>query len=171
MKSVHVKDLRDDTGQPVLTRPLVGRVVVVDDAYDDAVLLAELLAPLGASVVVAQSAGEALTIVDTQVVDLVVTDLNMPGGSGLDLTRKLRRRRDIPAVIFLTGSTCAADRVSAFELGAAAYLQKPVDVEYLIGVATDILRVRRASRTSGAPAQTPQKPRRPRIEETPTGRR
>ena len=161
MKSVHVKDLRDDTGQPVLTRPLVGRVVVVDDMYEDAVLLAQLLEPLEATIAVARSAGEALTIVDTQVVDLVVTDLNMPGGSGLDLTRRLRRLRDIPAVIFVTGSTCAADKVTAFELGAAAYLQKPVDVPYLIGLAKEILRVHRARRASGAPAQTtPQQPRR-----------
>jgi two-component system response regulator TctD len=129
-------------------------VLVVDDIYDDAVLLAGLLAPLNASVVVAGSAGEALTMVDAQVVDLVVTDLNMPGGSGLDLMRNLRRRRHIPAVIFLTGSTSAADKVNAFELGAAAYLQKPVDCGYLIGLAQEILRVRRVQRMNALAAET-----------------
>jgi DNA-binding response OmpR family regulator len=125
-------------------RLAVGRVLVVDDIYDDAVLLADLLAPLNANVVAARSAGEALTIVDALLVDLVVTDLNMPGGSGLDLTRNLRRRRHVPAVIFLTASTLTADKVKAFELGAAAYLQKPVDCGYLIGLAREILRERRA---------------------------
>jgi CheY-like chemotaxis protein len=137
-----VKDPGDGAERPVSLRRPVGRVLVVDDIYDDAVLLAGLLAPLDASVVVAQSAGEALTIVDAQVVDLVVTDLNMPGWSGLDLTRNLRRRRHVPAVIFLTGSTSASDRVKAFELGAVAYLQKPVDCAYLIALAREILRVR-----------------------------
>jgi len=161
LTSTRVKGSRDEGGQPVLPRPLIGRVVVVDDMYDDAILLAELLAPLDATIAVARSAGEALTMVDTQVVDLLVTDLNMPGGSGLDLTRELRRLRDIPAVIFLTASTCAADKVTAFELGAVAYLQKPVDVEYLIGLAKEIIRVHRARRASGAPARTtPQEPRR-----------
>jgi CheY-like chemotaxis protein len=161
LTSTRVKGSRDEGGRRVSSRPLVGRVLVVDDMYDDAILLAQLLEPLDATIAVARSAAEALTMVDTQLVDLVVTDLNMPGGSGLDLTRQLRRLRDIPAVIFLTGSTCAAHKITAFELGAAAYLQKPVDVEYLIGLAKEILRVHRARRASGAPARiTPQQPRR-----------
>ena len=113
-------------------------MLVVDDIYDNAILLADLLAPLNANVVAARSVGEALTIVDAQVVELVVTDLNMPGGSGLDLARDLRRRRHPPAVIFLTASTLAADKVAAFELGAAAYLQKPVDCAYLTRLARQI---------------------------------
>jgi len=83
-------------------------------------------------------------MLDKQVVDLVVTDLNMPGASGLDLTRELRKRHDVPAVIFLTGSISARDKVEALQLGASAYLQKPVDVEHLIRVAREILASRRA---------------------------
>lgn len=149
LTSVLVESSRDAARQ-ALPRPLVGRVVVVDDMYDDAILLAALLAPLEACVVVARSAGEALAIVDEQVVDLVVTDLNMPETSGLDLMRKLQRRLDVPAVIFITGSTLAGDKVTAFELGAAAYLKKPVDVGYLIELAREILHVRRAKRTNDA---------------------
>jgi two-component system response regulator RegX3 len=81
---------------------------------------------------------------------LVVTDLNMPGASGLDLARELRTRRDVPAVIFMTGSQSAGDKVAAFELGAVAYLQKPIDTDYLIGLAREILRSRCAERTSAA---------------------
>jgi DNA-binding response OmpR family regulator len=81
---------------------------------------------------------------------LVVTDLNMPGASGLDLVRELRKRRDVPAVIFMTGSMSARDEVAAFELGAIAYLPKPVDVGHLIGLAREILRTRCAQRTIDA---------------------
>ena len=144
---------RADVGQ-VLPRPLVGCLLLVDDMYDDLAVLAALLAPLEASIVIARSAGDALAMVDQQAVDLVVTDLNMPGMSGLDLVRQLRGRLDAPAVIFLTGSERAADEVTAFELGAVAYLRKPVDVEYLTGLAREILRVRRGKRTHGATGGT-----------------
>ena len=50
-------------------------------------------------------------------------------------------------MIFLTASTFATDKVEAFELGAAAYLLKPVDCAHLIGVAREILHARRARRT------------------------
>jgi DNA-binding response OmpR family regulator len=117
---------------------------------EDAELLAELLAPLETSIVVAQSAEEALRILDEQSVDLVVTDLNMPGASGLDLARDLRRRHDAPAVIFVTASQRAEDKVAAFELGALAYLKKPVDVVQLIELARESLRSRCAERTTDA---------------------
>ena len=81
--------------------PFAGRVLLVDDMHDDVELLAILLAPLEASVVVAGLAKEALAILDQQIVDLVVTDLNMPGKSGLDLAREVGARSDVPAVIFI----------------------------------------------------------------------
>ena len=134
----------------VVTDRVAGHVMLVDDEYEDALLLATLLAPLDATIVVAKSAEEALATLDTRLVDLVVTDLNMPGASGLDLVRELRKRRDVPAVIFMTGSMSARDEVAAFELGAIAYLPKPVDVGHLMGLAREILRTRCAQRTIDA---------------------
>jgi len=119
--------------------PFAGCVLVVDDMHEDAQLLAEILAPLGASVVVARSAAEALSIVDQRIVDLVVTDLNMPVRTGLDLAGALRLREDAPDVIFMTGSSSYADKVAAFALGAVAYLPKPIDVERLLDLARKTL--------------------------------
>ena len=150
-----VESSRNDMGRQILPRPSAGRVLLVDDMQEDAELLAELLAPLETSIVVAQSAEEALKILDKQIVDLVVTDLNMPGASGLDLARDLRIRHDAPAVIFMTGSQRAEDKVAAFELGALAYLQKPVDVAQLIGLAREILRSRCAERSIDATVGNP----------------
>ena len=134
---------RSERARQAPARPL-GRVLLVDDMHEDAALLAVLLAPLQASVVVARSAEEALAILDKEVIDLVVTDLNMPGASGLDLARELQGRFDVPDVIFMTGSQRPGDKVAAFEMGAVAYLQKPIDVGHLIGLARDILRSRAA---------------------------
>ena len=128
-------------------RPSAGRVLLVDDEYEDAALLAVLLAPLDANVLVARSTEEALGIVDQRLVDLVVTDLNMPDASGLDLARELADRDNAPAVIVLTGSQSSKDEASALELGALAYLRKPVDVERLITLAREILDRRHAERT------------------------
>jgi CheY-like chemotaxis protein len=128
-----------------------GRVLLVDDVYEDAALLAVLLAPLEATVLVARSAEEALRIVDERLVDLVVTDLNMPDASGLDLTRELGERDDAPVVVVLSGTQCAQDEASALELGAVACLRKPVDVDRLIKVAREILLDRRSMQT-GSPA-------------------
>src|SRR3954471_11268417 len=130
--------------------PFTGRVLLVDDRHEDVELLAIMLAPLEASVVIAGSAKEALAILDEQIVDLVVTDLNMPGKSGLELAREVLARREVPALIFMTGSQLAEDRTAALELGAVAYLKKPVDVDQLIGLAREILRLRCAARTSAA---------------------
>jgi CheY-like chemotaxis protein len=141
---------RNGLGLRIPARPFAGCVLIVDDIDEDAALLAVLLEPLEASVVVARSVEEALAMLDMLVVDLVITDLNMPAASGLDLARELRRRHDPPAVIFTTGSQCAGDRVAAFELGAVAYLQKPVEVGYLIELAREILHSRCAARTSAA---------------------
>jgi len=127
-----------------------GRVLLVDDMHDDARLLAQLLAPLDANVLVARSAAEAIGILDNETVDLVVTDLNMPDVSGLDLAREVRGRLDVPAVIFMTGSQRPTDRAAAFELGAVAYLQKPIDVAHLIGLAREILRERAEARMTDA---------------------
>jgi DNA-binding response OmpR family regulator len=130
--------------------PFNARVLLVDDVHEDAALLAAMLAPIGATVVVAGSVDEALAIFDEQFVDLVVTDLNMPGASGLDLACALRGRHNAPAVIFLTGSQSASDKIAAFELGAVAYLQKPVDVGHLIGLARDSLSSHCAERRKDA---------------------
>jgi CheY-like chemotaxis protein len=142
--SAIVDGSRADLEPSVMARHLAGHVLLVDDMHEDSLLLADLLIPLDTNVMVARSTPEALAMLDEQVVDLVVTDLNMPGASGLDLTRELRKRHDVPAVIFLTGSISARDKVEALQLGASAYLQKPVDVEHLIRLAREILASRRA---------------------------
>jgi CheY-like chemotaxis protein len=139
---------RNDVVRQGATRSFAGRVLLVDDVREDVEVLAELLEPLQASIAGAESVEGALAMVDEQVVDLVVTDLNLPGASGLDLARDLRGRLDAPAVIVMTGSDRAEDRVTAFQLGAVAYLKKPIDVEQLIGLAREILRSRSAEPTA-----------------------
>ena len=65
-----------------------------------------------------------LAAVRREPIDLIVLDLGLPDGSGLDLLRTLRSTSDVP-IIIVTGRSEEADRVVGLELGADDYLVKP----------------------------------------------
>jgi DNA-binding NtrC family response regulator len=95
---------------------------------------------LGIDVVPAASAEEALRLLARQPVDLVVTDLTLPGASGLDLTRALRQRAEAIPVVVMTGSSSISHAIEALKNGAHDYLQKPVDPARLISLVREIVR-------------------------------
>ncbi len=61
----------------------------------------------------------------------MVLDLKMPGVNGMDVLRKVKKERPHVEVIILTGHGSEKDKDLAMELGAFAYLEKPVDIEIL----------------------------------------
>ncbi|QBI54933.1 LytR/AlgR family response regulator transcription factor [Streptomonospora litoralis] len=77
----------------------------------------------------ASNAEEALLLLDSLDYDLVLMDIRMPGGTGLDVARKLREAAHPPRIIFTTAFPDYA--VEAFDLDAADYLVKPFDAERL----------------------------------------
>ncbi|MBX3248000.1 MAG: sigma-54-dependent Fis family transcriptional regulator [Myxococcales bacterium] len=106
-------------------------VLVVDDDVDLAEVLASSLARIGHRVQVCASAAEARARVASEDVDLVVTDVRMPGEDGLALCRHLvESRPDLP-VILLTGFGSMEAAVQALRLGAFDFLTKPVDRDVL----------------------------------------
>jgi DNA-binding NtrC family response regulator len=119
--------------------------MLVDDAADDLLLLSEMLRSSGIDVVTAGSAEEALRALARQPVELVVTDLTLPGANGLDLTRALRKRSDPIAVIVLTGSSSIAHAIEALKSGACDYVRKPVDPGRLISLVHETLRSNEAA--------------------------
>ena len=101
-------------------------VLVVDDerpALDELSWLLERDDRVG-TVLVADSAADALRLLQEHQVDLVLSDIRMPGLSGLELAQVLRRFREPPKVVFVTAYDAHA--VDAFEVGAVDYLLKPV---------------------------------------------
>ncbi len=102
------------------------RVLMADDSEVTRELFRSLLEESGFEVVTAATAEEAVRILDSRAVDCVVTDIEMPGMSGLDLTRKLRndsRFADLPVIVVSTRDR-PADRLSGLDAGADAYLTK-----------------------------------------------
>ena len=130
------------------------RLLLVDDDEAACTLLAEVLERESYSVVRALSGKEALERVDRDgPFDAVLTDLRMPGSSGLDLLRDLRAR-DANAIVFvLTAFGDAAAAGEAIRAGAHDFISKPYDLGQLrVTIGRALARSRLASTTRGAPA-------------------
>jgi DNA-binding response OmpR family regulator len=99
-------------------------VLVVDDAPEFAELAAVVLAQAGHRVRRAGSVAEAVAALDDAMPDLVVLDLTLPDGDGLDVCQTVRERGDAYLLV-MTGRPDAADRLMGFRLGADDVLAKP----------------------------------------------
>ena len=107
------------------------RILLVED---DALLNGTLtynLASDGYEVTAAQSADAAAKCLDEGTYDLVLLDVNLPGGSGYDLCRRVKPERPETLVIFLTANDRESDQLRGYELGAVDYVTKPFSVAAL----------------------------------------
>jgi two-component system, OmpR family, response regulator RegX3 len=124
------------------------RVLVVEDEKAIAEPLAEGLRREGFTVTVAGTAGEALAAAEA---DVVLLDLRLPDGDGLDVCRELRARSDVP-IIVVTARGEEVDRVVGLELGADDYVVKPFGIRELIARIRAVTR-RAQGRSHEAPVQ------------------
>ena len=108
-----------------------GRLLVVDDEPSQRTVLAGFLKKRGFTVATAATAEEALASAQAAPPDLVLTDLRMPGMSGVDLMKQLRSANPELQVIVMTAFGTVASAVDAMKHGAADYLTKPVDLDEL----------------------------------------
>lgn len=127
----------------------VAHVLLVDD--DPAVLgaYARWLRRAGYLVTTAPGLEEAVRALTGGDVDVVVTDMNLIGGSGLDVLEAVRADWPELPVLFVTASTELTHAVQALERGALRYLSKPIDPE---GLCLAIDSARRVVATLGGPA-------------------
>jgi DNA-binding response OmpR family regulator len=107
-------------------------VIVADDDADIRRLVGLHLLHLGFEVLEARDGEEAVHMALEHEPDLLVLDVRMPGLSGYEVTREVRRRLSayIP-VLLISGSVLSADISEGFEAGADAYLKKPFAGEEL----------------------------------------
>jgi signal transduction histidine kinase len=119
-----------ETGLPA--GPITRRVLVVDDNRDAADTLAHLLRECGALVQVAYNGPDSLDALEEFAPEVMVLDLGMPGMSGLDVARHVRRRPGTPpTLVALTGWGQSADRELTRAAGFSHHLTKPVDFREL----------------------------------------
>lgn len=109
-----------------------GRILVVDD---DPLVLAgfrEILSREGHDVTAVFSGREAIERFDTEIYDLVLTDLLMPRVSGLDVVRAAHEKNPDGGIIVVTGYASVRSAVEALRMGAHDYLIKPCDENELL---------------------------------------
>ena len=100
-------------------------VLVVDDEAMIRNLLEKILAQEGYHILLAQDGQAALDIVNTQKVDIVVTDMKMPVMNGLDLLKNLKKVRSDIGVVVMTGNSDTYTVKDALLSGADEYITKP----------------------------------------------
>lgn len=116
-------------------------VLVVEDNMATGEALVELLQTLQYHGRHVKSAEEALEVVESEDIDIILADLNLPGKNGLWLVEQSVSRHRLP-IIMITGNATVDTAVEAIKKGAHDYLSKPVDLKRLEAVLTSAARLR-----------------------------
>lgn len=122
-------------------------ILVVDDKPNMLRLLTKVLSPLG-RVRTCESGDEAIALLNAQTFDVIVSDLKMPGASGLDVLREAHRLMPHTRFILMTAYSTVGTAIEALRLGAFDYLTKPLDPEDLRLVVRAALAVDRRTEPS-----------------------
>ena len=107
------------------------QILVVDDEPRIAEICRDYLERAGFKVTIAGNGADALTLARATQPDLVVLDLGLPKMDGLDVTRTLRKRSNVP-IIMLTARVEESDKLIGLELGADDYITKPFSPKELV---------------------------------------
>jgi two-component system cell cycle response regulator len=122
------------------------RIMIVDDSRTTLEVIKVHLMGLNYEFVTARDAAEALASAQKEPPDLIISDLAMPGASGLDLCKHIRataRLRSIPFVV-VTAQKDDAVRREAFAAGVDGFLRKPIDSDRLQALVAELLNRRQS---------------------------
>jgi CheY-like chemotaxis protein len=107
------------------------KVLLVDDEEEFVHTLSERLQTRQMAPAIAYNGEQALEMAAAEEPEVMVLDLKMPGIDGIEVLRRVKKRHPATEVIILTGHGSDAEEKLANELGAFAYLRKPVDIDLL----------------------------------------
>src|SRR5690606_22037995 len=136
-------DRRAPAADSPLSREAI-RVLAVDDEPDQLRVIQRLLEGVGAIVVTAKSADEAIEQLSRFKPDVLVSDISMPGRDGYDLMKEVRERPDtatLPAAA-LTALARPADRTRALRAGFQTHVCKPIEAPELVAVVASLAALR-----------------------------
>lgn len=112
-------------------------VLVIDDDYYLKKLFTYLISKTGFNVLQAEDVATALNLLANEEVQVVLTDVQLPDGNGVELTRIIKARYPLIEVIAITSAGKIADGVRAMKNGAFDYLEKGVENDKLVALVTD----------------------------------
>jgi len=122
------------------------RILVADDDARVRNGLVAVVQALGHRTLEAATGREAIAVSERERPDMVLLDLQMPDGTGLEVLPDLVRDADAPSVVMVTGVAEVSTAVAAMRAGAADFLEKPVRLEVLQGVLERVSRGRAVAR-------------------------
>jgi DNA-binding response OmpR family regulator len=114
-------------------------ILVVEDETSIATFVAAYLRNAGYAVRTAASAQAALVEVASEPPALIVLDLNLPDGDGVELCRRIRKTSDVP-ILMLTARDEDIDKIIGLEVGADDYMTKPFNPRELVARVKSVLR-------------------------------
>ncbi len=108
-------------------------ILLVEDNHAISTLLKYVLSSHGYSIKIAETIQDAKKIIDLElkIIDLILLDLNLPGGSGFDILNALPEENDVP-IIIISALSQSHNIVRGLESGASDYITKPFDPKELI---------------------------------------
>src|SRR5690242_13981920 len=122
---------------PIESRPnrvQTARILIVDDDAGQRSLLESFLRGQGYDTVVAASGEEALSALRSGAFNLMISDVRMPGLSGLETLRQARQEHAVLPVLLVTAYADIREAVGAMRDGAVNYLPKPIDLDELLAI-------------------------------------
>jgi DNA-binding response OmpR family regulator len=113
------------------------KILVVDDEKAIISLLKQAFSRAGFEVRPAESAEEALKVLEQNDIAVMFLDLNLPGMNGMDLCKRIKKDKPMAIVFAVTGYASLFELVDCREAGFDDYFKKPVDMKILIKAAND----------------------------------
>ncbi len=111
--------------------PQSAQILLIDDEKESCLALSTLLRQIGYTVTATHSGEEALDLLQNQNFDLIISDLFLPGVSGIDILKKVKESSPRTCFILITGNASAETAVEAMKEGAFDYVTKPFNFEKL----------------------------------------
>jgi two-component system NtrC family sensor kinase len=134
---------------------MIGKVLIVDDSLTVRMDLADAFEAAGFRPLLCSSIREAREAFTAQAIDLVILDVVLPDGDGVELLKEIRANSaigDLP-ILMLSSEAEVKDRIRGLQTGANDYVGKPYDAGYVVARGRELLRARQNENPSPAAAQ------------------
>jgi signal transduction histidine kinase len=119
------------------------RLLVVDDVADNLFLIRTILEEEGYEIITTSNGHDALKIIESEPIDLVLLDVMMPVMDGYEVTRRIRAMEDLPFIpILLITAYDRANAVKGLDLGADEFIRKPIEADELLARVRSLLRLK-----------------------------
>src|ERR1700722_10269310 len=117
---------------PDVTKNQSPRILIVDDDPGQRSLLNSFLTSQGIKTTVVDSGERALSVLRSEDIKMMISDVRMPGMSGLETLRQARKEHARLPILLVTAYPDVRDAVDAIRDGAVDYLAKPIDLDQLL---------------------------------------